>query len=176
MNIRTERQEFHPELVSRRSKMISWGSALLVDVVWILLIVTGQTFSFWLPILGVPLTLVALGISLSNWMDRHTIIRLDEQEVSFSNGLRHTALRWNEIQEVRVLPAQWGKKIQVFGRQSYFGFYTHGEVFAHGRSLGRTGFVDGDFILQNILEKARLSAVKQIVVGDQQEGYYYSRK
>ena len=176
MNIQAERQEFHPELVSRRSEMIAWGSALLVDVVWILLIITGQYFSFWLSILGVPLTLIAMGISLSNWMDRHTIIRLDERGISFSNGMRHTSLQWNEIQEVRVLPAQWGKKIQVFGKKSYFGFHTQGEVIAHGRSLGRTGFADGDFILQNILDKANLSAVKQIDVGDQQEGYYYSRK
>ena len=176
MNIRTERQEFHPELVSRRSEMIAWGSALLVDVVWILLLLTGQYFSLWLLILGVPLTLIATGISLSNWMDRHTIIGLDEQQISFSNGLRHTTLRWNEIQEVRVLPAQWGKKIQVFGQQSYLGFHTHGEVFAHGRSLGRTGFVEGDFILHNILDMTNLSTMKHIVGGDQQEGYYYSRK
>jgi hypothetical protein len=176
MNIQAERQDFYPELVSRRSEMIAWGSALFVDVVWIILILTGQPFSFWLPILGVPLTLIALGISLSNWMDRHTIIRLDEQGISFNNGLRHTTLQWNEIQEVRVLPAQWGNKIQVFGKQSYFGFHTQGEVFAHGRFLGRTGFVEGDFILQDTLDKANLSAVKQIDVGGQQEGYYYSRK
>jgi hypothetical protein len=176
MNIQAEERDFRPELVSRRSELIAWVSALLVDGVWILLILTGQPFSFWLPILGVPLTLVALGISLSNWMDRRTIIRLTEQGVSFSNGLRHTSLGWNEIKEVRVLPAQWGKKVQVFGEGSYFGFHTLGEVYAQGRSLGRTGFVEGDYILQIILDKAELSAVKQIDVGGQQEGYYYSRK
>ncbi len=176
MNIQTERQEFRPELVSRRSELIVWGSALLVDGVWILLILIGQPFSFWLPILGLPLTLVALGISLSNWMDRHTIIKLAEHGISFSNGLRHTSLQWNEVQEVRVLPAQWGKKAQVFGERVYFGFHTLGEVTAHGRSFGRTGFVEGDFILQIILDKAGLSAVKHFDVGGQQEGYYYSRE
>jgi hypothetical protein len=176
MNIQAERQEFHPELVSRRSELIAWGSALLVDGVWILLILTGQLSSFWLPLLGVPLILIALGISLANWMDRHTIIKLDEQRISFSNGLRHTLLQWNDIQQVRVLPAQWGKKVQVFGERSYFGFHTLGEVFAYGKPLGRTGFVEGDFILQVILDKADLSAVNQINVEGRQEGYYYSRK
>jgi hypothetical protein len=176
MNNQVDEQEFHPESISRRGELIAWGGALLVDGVWLLLMLTGQPFSFWLPILGAPLALVALGISLSNWMDRHTTIKLAGEDISFSNGLRHSTLKWSEIQEVRVLPSQWGKKVQVFGIGSYFGFHTLGEVFAQGRLLGRTGFVDGEYIMQTVLDKADLSDVKRIDVGDQQEGYYYSRK
>jgi hypothetical protein len=85
-------------------------------------------------------------------------------------------LKWQEIQEVRVLPAQWGKKVQVFGERSYFGFHTLGEVSANGKVLGRTGFVDGDRVLEQILDRAALSEVKQVEAGGQQEGYYYSRE
>jgi len=77
---------------------------------------------------------------------------------------------------VRVLPAQWGKKVQVFGDQTYFGFHTLGEVRANGNVLGRTGFVDGDRVLEQILDRTALSEVKQVEVGGQQEGYYYSRE
>ena len=76
---------------------------------------------------------------------------------------------------MRVLPAQWGEKVQVFGEEAYFGFHTLGEVTANGRVLGRTGFVKGDQILEHVLEKSGLSESKQIELGDQQEGYYYSR-
>lgn len=176
MNSEVEKQEFHPELASRRGELFAWGSTLLVDGVWIILILTGQPSSLWLPILGIPLALVACGISLSNWMDRHTLIKLGDQDIYFSNGLRRIKLLWKEIVEVRVLPAQWGKKVQVFSENAYFGFHTLGEVIAHGKILGRTGFVEGDFILEVILDRADLSTEKQVDTGGQQEGYYYSRK
>ncbi len=176
MSIQEERNEFKPELVSRRSELIAWGSAIVVNSAWLLLLIFNQSLSFWLPILGVPLLLIAIGMSLGNWMDRKTKLRLDGEGVYFSNGLRHVTLNWGEIKEVRVLPAQWGEKVQVFGERSYFGFHTLGEVFAYGKPLGRTGFVEGDFILQVILDKADLSAVNQINVEGRQEGYYYSRK
>jgi hypothetical protein len=109
-------------------------------------------------------------------MDRHTIIRVSNLGINFRNGLRNVQLGWNEIQEVRVLPARWGNKVQVFGEGSYFGFHTLGEVSAHGKSLGRTGFEEGDQILKMILKQADLKLVQQVDVGDTQEGYYYSRE
>ena len=171
-----ESRAYYPELAPRRSEFIVWGSALLVNGSWILLIIFGQQMSFWLPLLGIPLFLIALGISLANWMDRHTKMSLDLEGVYFSNGLRHVQLKWQEIQEVRVLPAQWGKKVQVFGDRTYFGFHTLGEVQAHGKVLGRTGFVDGELILKQILSEASLSEVRQVEVGGQLEGDYYSRE
>ncbi len=176
MNISLEKNEFKPELVSRRSEFIAWGSAVLVNGAWLLLIIFNHSLSFWLPILGIPLLLIAIGISLGNWMDRKTILRLDVDRVYFSNGLRHVNLSWDEIKEVRVLPAQWGEKVQVFGEEAYFGFHTLGEVTANGRVLGRTGFMKGDQILEHILEKSGLSESKQVELSEQQEGYYYSRQ
>jgi hypothetical protein len=156
--------------------LIAWGSAILVNGAWLLLIFFNQSMSFWLPILGIPLLLVAIGISLGNWMDRKTIIKLKFEGIYFSNGLRHTDLRWDEIKEVRVLPAQWGEKVQVFGDEVYFAFHTLGEVTSNGKVLGRTGFKNGDWILKHILDKSGLSESKQVELGDQQEGYYYSRQ
>lgn len=176
MNASLERQVFKPELVSRRGELIAWLGSFLVNGAWVVLLLFGQPLSFWLPILGFPLLLIASGISLSNWMDRHTFLKLESQGVAFSNGLRNVRFTWLEIKEVRVLPAQWGQKIQVFGEDSYFGFHTLGEVEANGRLLGRTGFVEGEQVLKQILEKAGLSETKQVDIGNQQEGYYYSRE
>jgi hypothetical protein len=171
-----EKREFTPELVSRRSEAIAWGSAIMVNGAWLLLILFNQSMSFWLPILGIPLLLIAIGISLGNWMDRKTILKMDENGVNFSNGLRHADLSWNEVKEVRVLPAQWGEKVQVFGEKAYFAFHTLGEVTSNGKVLGRTGFIDGYRILERILDKSGLSESKQVDLGDQKEGYYYSRQ
>ncbi|MFL7893782.1 MAG: hypothetical protein ACK2UM_18220 [Anaerolineales bacterium] len=171
-----ENSEFNPEKFSRRSELIAWGSAILVNSAWILLIVFNQSITYWLPILGLPLLLIAIGMSLANWMDRKTILRMDDKGIYFSNGLRHVRLNWGQINEVRVLPAQWGEKVQVFGPRSYFGFYTLGEVKANGKILGRTGFKDGDLILENILEQSGLIESKQVDLGGQQRGKYYSRQ
>jgi hypothetical protein len=176
MNTRNELQVFKPELVSRRSELIAWITAVLVNGTWIVLLILGQPLSFWLLILGIPLIIIAFGMSLSNWMDRHTFLELGLEGVTFNNGLRSLKLTWPEIQEVRVLPAQWGQKVQVFGEKSYFGFQTLGVVKANGRVVGRTGFADGERALTQILDKAELRKTKQIELGNQQEGYYYSRE
>ena len=86
MSIQEERNEFKPELVSRRSELIAWGSAIVVNGAWLLLLMFNQSLSFWLPILGVPLLLIAIGMSLGNWMDRKTKLRLEVEGVYLSNG------------------------------------------------------------------------------------------
>jgi hypothetical protein len=42
--------------------------------------------------------------------------------------------------------------------------------------LGRTGFVNGDQVLEKILARTALIEVKKVEMGDQQEAYYYSRE
>jgi hypothetical protein len=168
-----EIRKFHPEPVSRRGEMIAWGSALFVDAVWLILMLNNQPVTLWIPILAVPLTLIAAVMSLGNWMERRTTIEIGQDGIYFSNGLRRIKLQWEEIKDVRVLPSQWGRKIQVFGETSYFGFHTLGEVRVNGRELGRTGFSEGDHILEVILEKANLVAAQEVDGGSQQDGYYY---
>jgi len=168
-------QEFRPELITRRGELIAWGSALLVGGAWFVLGQSTGRASLLVPILAIPLLIAALSISLGNWIDRHTVLRLDPEGVRFSNGLRKVLLKWDQIQQVRVLPAAWGKKVQVFGEQVYFGFFTLGEVKAQGRVLGRTGIAAGEFALQRILESAHLHEVRPLSPDQGQEGYYYVR-
>ena len=156
--------------------MVAWGSALLIDGVWMLLVLAGQPVTLWIPILALPLTLIAVVMSLGNWMERRTTIEISQKGINFSNGFRRVRLQWEEIIDVRVLPGQWGNKVQVFGKNSYFGFHTLGEVKVDGRKLGSTGFSNGDLILEEILDKANMITVQNVDDGSREEGYYYIRK
>jgi hypothetical protein len=149
-------QEYRTELIPRRGEFIAWITALMVLGAWFVLHRAGQPVLPVVPILGVLLLLAALSISLGNWMDRHTRLRLEETGISFHNGLRHVHLQWEQIQRVNVIPSNWGKKVQVIADHAYFEFRTLGQVEAQGRTLGRVGFEQGDRILEQILEKSHL--------------------
>ncbi len=115
----------------------------------------------------------AASISLSNWMDRHSILRLDIEGIAFKNGLRNVYMRWGQIQSIHVRPVQWGaKKVQVVGEHTHFAFRTLGEVEYKGEIAGRTGFTQGDKILRVILRASGL----QLIEDSNTPGYYYARE
>jgi hypothetical protein len=70
-------------------------------------------------------------------------------------------LTWAEIQEVRTTPAQWGTAVQVIGTRSHFGFTTLGEMKVAGQVRGRTGFVEGLAIFDEIIQAAGLTKKTQ---------------
>lgn len=145
-------------MISRRGELIAWASALMVLAGWFILRQSGQGVLPVVPILGILLLLAALSISLGNWMDRHTYIRLENGGITFHNGLRHVHFSWDQIKQVEVTPSKWGKKVQVLGNQAHFGFRTLGEVEAYGKSIGNVGFENGEWILEHILERSGLQA------------------
>jgi hypothetical protein len=161
-------QEYRPEQLSRRGEMVAWGSAFLVAVGWIILIVSRQPVLPAVVFLEIFLLLAASSISLGNWMDRKTVIQMDESGLKFQNGLRNIRLDWSQVKEVRVSPSQWGKKVQVIGDHVYFAFRTLGEVKVQGEVKGRMGFEKGEEILRQIVSNSGLE-----IVGQDGEGYYY---
>lgn len=165
------KSEFRPELLPRRGEFIAWSMTLLALATWALLLVLAAPVHPAFKLLAVLLLLSALAISLGNWIDRRTFIRLESDGVHFENGLRRARLRWGEIRQVQVFPSTWGKKVRVLGPQSHFDFRTLGEVKVKDQVKGRMGFADGELILQTILERAALKEVEQ--PGD---GYYYARE
>ena len=170
MNQPSAPEEFRPQLISRRGELIAWATALMVLAAWYILRQSGQALLPVVPILAILLLLAALSISLGNWMDRHTYIRLEDSGVIFHNGLRNVHLHWDQIKQVDVTPSKWGKKVQVLGDHAHFGFRTLGEVEAYGKSIGSMGFENGEWILEQILERGGLQARHQ-----QESGYYYTR-
>jgi hypothetical protein len=154
-------EEFHPQLISRRGELIAWASALMVLAGWFILRQSRQAMLPVVPILAILLLLAALSISLGNWVDRNTYIRLENGGITFNNGLRHAHFKWDQIRRVEVTPSKWGKKVEVLGDQAHFGFRTLGEVEAYGNTIGRVGFENGEWILEHILERSGLQAKHQ---------------
>lgn len=171
MPTETALHQFHPELLSRRGELIAWGSAALVAATWLFLLLRGGAVTLAVPVLTVFLVLAGASISLGNWMDRRTVIRLDQDGIEYHNGLRHVHLAWTEIKEVRTLPSRWGVKVQVFGQRSFFEYRTLGEVKIGGELKGRLGFKDGEEILQQIITRGQLQVVKEAG-----QTYYYARQ
>lgn len=168
--------EYRPVLLSRRGESIAWGLALLVGAAWLFLEVTGKLIFLAMPILEIFLLFSAASISLGNWMDRHSALQISDTGLSFHNGLRNVQLLWDEVQEVRVWPAQWGKKVELIGKKmngekTHFGFRTLGEVKVQGEVKGRMGFEKGEEMLREIIQHSGVEKIEH-----PGEGYYYSRK
>lgn len=165
-----EIQIFTPELLPRRGEWNAWAFALTATV-GLVIIRTWAIVPAWVWLFIGFLYFSALSISLGNWMDRHTRLTLFPNGVAYENGLRRARLGWDEIQNVRVSPARWGKTAQVIGESSHFSFTTLGEVKFRGELRGRTGFAQGDAILDSIIRSAKLLTVTH------QESYtIYSRE
>ena len=162
---------YRPELLSRRGEFIAWGTSILVFLGWLILSLNGRQVPFAVPFLGITLVLAALAISLGNWMDRKTELRLDAGGVTYENGLRYAALKWNEINEISVFPSKWGKKVHVLGATAHFNFRTLGEVKVQDEVKGRMGFAEGDKILSIMLEQANLKEI-----AGPGPGFYYGRE
>ncbi|MFU8771258.1 MAG: hypothetical protein ACNA8H_02425 [Anaerolineales bacterium] len=171
--------EFTPELVSRRGELLAWSSTVLVTLAWIILSQADQRIPFAVPLLALILLFASLSISLGNWMDRQTVIRLSAAGIAFRNGLRNLHLRWADIKQVKVLPSNWGNKVHVISDQAHFQFRTLGEVKFQGEVKGRMGFPEGKYILEQIISQANLKpAPKSSQENADQKGivYYYTRQ
>lgn len=164
-------QEFRPEQLPRRGEWVAWTLTAVAFAAWLILALLDRPVFLGFMLLAWVLGLSALAISLGNWMDRRTLIRLEPQGIHFENGLRNTSLLWDEVQTVEVYPSNIGDKVRVLGEKSHFTFRTLGEVHMQGELKGRMGFARGAQILEQILKKARLKETRR---GG--EGYYYSRK
>jgi hypothetical protein len=163
--------EFRPELLSRRGEGLAWLTTVLSFAAWTILSYTGRTVLSVVPFMSIFFLLAALSISLGNWVDRRTVLRLDENGVIFNNGLRNASLVWSEIRELQVFGSSWGRKVRVIGDRAHFDFRTLGELTMAGEVKGRMGFRQGEQILHQILVSAGLKEVEHI-----RNSYYYARQ
>lgn len=175
-------QTYHPEQIPRSGERNAWLIASLALTAWLMLLWRANTISWPGLALVMFMFFAAISISLGNWMDRHTTLSLQDGQITYNNGIRHLALPWNQVQEVRIFSSRWGKRVQVLGmdkdkptkgQATYntgFVFHTLGEVEYQGKVQGRTGFTQGQFILKHILESSGLEE-KQ----NDQPGHYYVR-
>ncbi|HEY58041.1 MAG TPA: PH domain-containing protein [Anaerolineae bacterium] len=164
-------QTFRPVTIPRRGEAYAWASTLLLlggMALWTLLANTSPPWPFWL--LTAFFSLSALSISLGNWMDRRTLLRLQPDGVFFTNGLRRVFLPWEVIHSVRISPDEFGKRVHILGQGGHFTFRTLSQVKVAGRVQGAFGFTEGDEILSHILSAAGLE--QQETSGEER---YYGR-
>jgi uncharacterized protein (DUF58 family) len=149
-----------PELLPRLGEFSAWALTI-ASALGLSLLSSPTQIPFLAWFLVIFFAFSAASISLGNWMDRRTFIRLEPDGVVFENGLRKTRLIWSEIQELRTSPARWGTSAQVMGGQSHFSFSTLGEMRFQGKVRARTGFAEGRLIIDEIIRAAGLTKMVQ---------------
>ena len=162
-------REFRPELMPRKGEFNAWALAIGLGIVLYLAISAWPDSLTFLVLFEVVMVFFALAISLGNWMDRRTVLRLGADGVSFENGIRSTRLGWPDIQNVAVVETRSGKRVQVQGEQLHFTFKTLTVMSMFGQSV-HSGFANGQEILDMVLQSGNLKLTKE-----EQGVYYYAR-
>jgi len=166
----SEVREFHPELIPRKGERTAW-LLLLIALVFLAVSLWRAEALTWLAVVLVLMLFFSAGsISLGNWVDRKTALRLAPDGVRFQNGLREVILRWDEIQAINVMETAWGQRVQVRGPATHLTFRTLGEVWMQGELRGQMGFAQGEFILKEILRNSGLTLTETT-----EKVRYYSR-
>ncbi len=162
-------QEFHPEMISRKGERNAWILAGVAAIAYLLLWQLSEP-SVLLLVMVVFLLVSALFISLSNWIDRKTVLTLSPAGIKFYSGLRNVELDWNDIKKLRVVADRWGRRVHVSSSQTYINFRTLSEVEFQGKVRGQMGFTEGEEILEEIIKSSGL-----ILTENNEQGHYYAR-
>lgn len=161
---------YYPELLSQRGEITVWILLVLILLSGLILNLSGRIVPYSVLFLGIFFLLAGLAISLGNWMDRRTFIKVRPKGIEFANGLRHVNLLWQEINRIEIYPSNWGNKVHVRSADLHFAFRTMGEVKVNQEVKGRMGFKEGDKILEVLLERSKLRKVERPDPGE-----YYIR-
>jgi hypothetical protein len=151
---------YRPQLLPRRGELTAWSLAFLAAL-GLYLLSLRQSLPFWAWFFVLLLAFSAASISLGNWVDRKTFLRLEPGGLTFENGLRKVHFTWAEIREVRTAPARWGTSVQVLGERAHFAFATLGEMRFQGETRGQTGFAEGQFLQDELIRQAALTKLTQ---------------
>lgn len=152
----TDTQTYSPELLPRQGELTAWALSFLCGLGMYILSLRA-VIPYWAWFLCIFLIFSALSISLGNWMDRSTRITISAAGLEYQNGLRKVNLAWQDIAEVRKVPARWGTTVQVLGARAHIAFNTLGEMTYQGEVRSRTGFAAGEQILGEIIRAAGLT-------------------
>ena len=163
-------QVFHPETISRQGERNAWILSGFAVVVSLLLMWRYAAPPAWIVILTVFMLLSAMLISLSNWVDRRTVLTINADGIAYRNGLRQVTLTWDQIEKIKVAPDRWGQRVHVMGSRAAFNFRLLSEVEFQGKVRGQMGFAAGAQILEKIIEASGLRQME-----DEESGHYYAR-
>ena len=163
---------FRPVQNPRSTEFRLWVLAILVWAAWLFLRSSGSFILVLTPVVGVVLGLLAAGNSLSNFIERRSHLSLSPAGVDFENGLRNASFRWADIQELRVMQTSLGaQQVYVSASEARFSFKTLGVARHKDKELGRSGFPEGERIVEVIISQAGLARRDT-----EDSGVYYARK
>jgi hypothetical protein len=163
-------QIFRPVTIPRQGERNAWILTGFAVVIQAVLFWRSGKLLCWATLLSVLLMLSAFFISLSNWVDRKTVLILEPEGVIFRSGLRDVKLDWIQIENVRVINDRWGSRVYVSGADRSFNFRMLSEVQIQGRVGGQMGFPEGETILKEILQASDLHLQKT-----EEQDLYYAR-
>lgn len=155
--------------MSRKAEWLAWLSSIGLFMGLIVASTGTDTVGILFWGFAYFLLFTAGSISLGNWMDSRSVLRLDTDGVAYQNGLRSVNFKWSEIQNVAIVPTKLGKRVQVQSAHAHFTFKTMGEL-KMGNQWLRAGFADGEEILAHILEKCGM-----ILKAEKDGMVYYAR-
>ncbi len=163
---------FRPLIPPRTGERYAWGLAGVMGLSIAAVAWRVGTVPWFLWLLFGFFLISGILSTFSHWVDSQTLLTLDENGLTFRNGLRHVQLAWSQIHEVRILTDRWGKRIQVNGANGqHFSFRTVTEVEIHeGHPQKLFGFPQGEQLAQAIIQSAGLAAQSQT-----ENEVYYAR-
>lgn len=149
-------ETFQPWVGQRRAEALAWASCLLIGVFLGFLNMRGEP----LPCMGLGLFALFLAgamlVSFSNWIDRHTRIRIDADQVEFRSPLRKVAIAWESLESLTAVRAASGWRILVAGAEEYFQFRTESILGQGTRAAMAVGIQGGVRLARLICSKAGL--------------------
>jgi hypothetical protein len=148
---------FRPAPVDRRGEGVAWLLSLaLAGGLFLLRRLSGGVPWLGLVFLALLVALAAL-VSIGNWLEARTSIRIDGDGIEERTPLRSVRLAWGEVAELWAWPASLGWRILVRGAGGQILFRT-GERMSSPRGAElRLGFPEGERMAAHVRSASRLS-------------------
>lgn len=163
-------QTYKPIQNSRRPELLAWFFSFCIIFI---LIFSPQTGLFRIGgvILATFFLLSAVTISLGNWQNRNSVLKLSKDKIWYFNGVKELSFTWDEIQRVEVFRGRFNDKINLVSESGSISFDIIGLEQFNQDKTPYYGFREGAEILNFILKQTNLNEQKQ-----DGSGYYYYQK
>lgn len=162
---------YKPIINSRRSELMAWIFSISLIVIQFAQPVTGF-FKVGGILLAIFFLLSAIIISLGNWTNRKTVLRIREVGIDLDNGIKMITFKWQDIIRIEVFTGRFNDKISLITESGRMNFDIAVSDDNKSATSQRFGFQEGDEILKILLDRSKVSQQKVDA-----EGYvYYSKE
>lgn len=161
-----------PEAGSRRPEALSWAFAVVLFGILFFMRPELQALRFGAWALGLFFGFSGAVMTLGNWLERNTSMRLNLQEIALVRPLQTLGMKWDEVDRVDVMTKSNARRVFVQGRGVKFSFRPATRVEIRGKIRDEYGFLESEKIIETILTMAKISEIRHDLVN----GYYYAKE